>query len=122
MPLFLISADESAAPAFTCIQVKGENGSLAAFRPSPGLLPAGDIRHSIASRVMIGWEKLATEIGLKQSELNKERDMTICPIALLVHCVGCPLVKICPGKSIVGDFETYEAEVEQSEKESEENP
>lgn len=44
--------------------------------------------------------------------------MTICPIALVVHCVGCPLVKICPLKSIVGDFGKYEpkeAEKEDSE-------
>jgi hypothetical protein len=30
--------------------------------------------------------------------------MVICPIALAVHCTGCPLVKICPVKTILGDF------------------
>ncbi len=33
--------------------------------------------------------------------------MTICPIALAVHCVGCPLVKLCPAKTILGDFDKY---------------
>lgn len=33
--------------------------------------------------------------------------MTICPIALVVHCVGCPLVKICPGKNSLGDYGKY---------------
>lgn len=33
--------------------------------------------------------------------------MTICPIALAVHCKGCPLVKFCPAKSLLGDFDTY---------------
>lgn len=30
--------------------------------------------------------------------------MVICPIALAVHCTGCPLVKFCPAKRILGDF------------------
>jgi hypothetical protein len=30
--------------------------------------------------------------------------MVICPIALVVHCSGCPIVKICPAKTIIGDF------------------
>ncbi|MBK7836779.1 MAG: hypothetical protein IPP97_26475 [Candidatus Obscuribacter sp.] len=30
--------------------------------------------------------------------------MTLCPIALMVHCTGCPLVKFCPAKTIIGDF------------------
>jgi len=30
--------------------------------------------------------------------------MVICPIALAVHCTGCPLVKICPAKTILGDY------------------
>lgn len=34
--------------------------------------------------------------------------MTICPIALAVHCVGCPLVKVCPAKTVLGDFGKYE--------------
>ena len=33
--------------------------------------------------------------------------MTLCPIALAVHCTGCPLVKVCPAKRVLGDFGTY---------------
>jgi len=33
--------------------------------------------------------------------------MTLCPVALAVHCVGCPVVKICPAKSIIGDYASY---------------
>jgi hypothetical protein len=33
--------------------------------------------------------------------------MTLCPIALAVHCKGCPLVKVCPAKRALGDFGTY---------------
>ena len=30
--------------------------------------------------------------------------MVICPIALVVHCSGCPIVKVCPAKTILGDY------------------
>jgi hypothetical protein len=30
--------------------------------------------------------------------------MVICPIALVVHCSGCPIVKVCPAKTIIGDY------------------
>ncbi len=33
--------------------------------------------------------------------------MTLCPIALAVHCTGCPIVKVCPAKRTLGDFATY---------------
>jgi len=33
--------------------------------------------------------------------------MTLCPIALAVHCTGCPIVKVCPAKSSLGDYATY---------------
>ena len=33
--------------------------------------------------------------------------MTLCPIALAVHCTGCPVVKACPAKRAIGDFATY---------------
>lgn len=33
--------------------------------------------------------------------------MTLCPIALTVHCVKCPIVKICPAKTIIGDYGRY---------------
>lgn len=30
--------------------------------------------------------------------------MTLCPIALVVGCKKCPLLKICPVKEIIGDY------------------
>jgi hypothetical protein len=33
--------------------------------------------------------------------------MTLCPIALAVHCTGCPIVKACPAKRVLGDYGTY---------------
>lgn len=30
--------------------------------------------------------------------------MVICPIAMAVHCTGCPFVKFCPAKTILGDY------------------
>jgi hypothetical protein len=33
--------------------------------------------------------------------------MTLCPIALAVHCAGCPIVKVCPAKRALGDYATY---------------
>jgi hypothetical protein len=29
--------------------------------------------------------------------------MTICPIAVVSSCKSCPVFKICPAKSIIGD-------------------
>jgi len=33
--------------------------------------------------------------------------MTLCPIALAVHCTGCPIVKACPAKRVLGDYATH---------------
>jgi hypothetical protein len=30
--------------------------------------------------------------------------MTLCPVALAVGCIKCPVVKMCPGKGIIGDY------------------
>ena len=30
--------------------------------------------------------------------------MVICPIAIAVHCTGCPFFKFCPAKTILGDY------------------
>ena len=30
--------------------------------------------------------------------------MTICPIALAVGCLKCPLLEVCPLKSVIGDY------------------
>ncbi|MBI4854304.1 MAG: hypothetical protein HY819_21095 [Acidobacteria bacterium] len=34
--------------------------------------------------------------------------MTLCPVALAVGCKSCPLISICPGKSIIGDYKKEE--------------
>ena len=36
--------------------------------------------------------------------------MTICPIAIAVGCARCPVVKICPVKTIIGDAKPSEPE------------
>lgn len=35
--------------------------------------------------------------------------MTLCPIALAVGCQKCPAFKVCPVKSIIGDYKPPEA-------------
>lgn len=30
--------------------------------------------------------------------------MTLCPVALAVGCRRCALFKVCPGKSLIGDW------------------
>lgn len=37
--------------------------------------------------------------------------VAICPIARAVHCTGCFLVKICPAKTILGDYGKTESKV-----------
>lgn len=34
--------------------------------------------------------------------------MTLCPVAMAVGCQKCPAFKICPGKSIIGDYKKPE--------------
>jgi hypothetical protein len=34
-------------------------------------------------------------------------NMTLCPIALAVHCTHCPIVKVCPAKRSLGDYGTF---------------
>lgn len=50
--------------------------------------------------------------------------MTLCPIALVSSCTSCPIVKVCPLKSVIGDYEkieTSEANVEQPTETTQEN-
>ncbi len=30
--------------------------------------------------------------------------MTLCPVALAVGCKKCPIVKVCPAKTVIGNF------------------
>ena len=36
--------------------------------------------------------------------------MTLCPIAVMSSCKSCPMFKVCPGKSIIGDQKKEEPE------------
>jgi hypothetical protein len=36
--------------------------------------------------------------------------MVICPIAMAVHCTGCPFFKLCPAKTLLGDYRKEEAD------------
>jgi hypothetical protein len=42
--------------------------------------------------------------------------MVICPIALVVHCKGCPIVKFCPAKTIIGDYGKLPGDTPEPEK------
>ena len=44
--------------------------------------------------------------------------MVICPIARAVHCTGCFMVKICPAKTILGDFGKTELDKDSENKKS----
>ncbi len=35
--------------------------------------------------------------------------MVVCPVALAVGCRKCPVFRICPAKSIIGDFRADES-------------
>ena len=35
--------------------------------------------------------------------------MTVCPVAIAVGCQKCAVFKICPAKSIIGDYKKDEA-------------
>lgn len=30
--------------------------------------------------------------------------MTLCPIAIAITCRKCPIVKVCPVKTVIGDY------------------
>jgi hypothetical protein len=36
--------------------------------------------------------------------------MTLCPIAIVAGCARCPVVKVCPVKTIIGDAKPPEPE------------
>jgi hypothetical protein len=36
--------------------------------------------------------------------------MTLCPVALAVGCAKCPLVSICPGEGIIGNYKKEAAD------------
>ena len=34
--------------------------------------------------------------------------MTLCPVALAVGCIKCPIVGVCPLKTVIGDYKKPE--------------
>ena len=43
--------------------------------------------------------------------------MTVCPVALAVGCVKCPIVKLCPLKEVLGDYKKDENGQEETKSE-----
>ena len=39
----------------------------------------------------------------RAEKLEKEPRMTLCPVAVAVGCKKCPLFKVCPAKTIIGN-------------------
>jgi hypothetical protein len=47
----------------------------------------------------------ATDCGVQAAaDLLGRVIMTLCPVALAVGCIKCPVFKICPVKGIIGDY------------------
>jgi len=42
--------------------------------------------------------------------------MALCPITIVSSCKSCPIFKVCPGKSIIGDHEKLPTEKEAEKK------
>ena len=40
--------------------------------------------------------------------------MTLCPYALVLSCAKCPIVKVCPLKSVIGDAPKKSAKTEEA--------
>ena len=40
--------------------------------------------------------------------VSKECPMVICPVAIAIGCKKCPIFKVCPAKSIIGDQKSVE--------------
>jgi hypothetical protein len=47
--------------------------------------------------------------------------MVICPIALAVHCTGCPFFKFCPAKPTLGDYKEEELDKTSKTKKTDED-
>ena len=48
--------------------------------------------------------------------------MVLCPIALAVHCTGCPFVKFCPAKTLLGDYDENDDKQPPDKKASKDKP
>jgi hypothetical protein len=53
-------------------------------------------------------EYRATDGGVQAAaDLLGRVIMTLCPVALAVGCIKCPVFKICPVKGIIGDYKKH---------------
>jgi len=46
--------------------------------------------------------------------------MALCPITIVSSCKSCPIFKVCPGKSIIGDHKNAPAKKDPEEVENKE--
>ena len=50
------------------------------------------------------------------NKYEEEDEMTLCPIAVASSCKACPIFKVCPAKSIIGDHKKNDKESEKQKK------
>jgi hypothetical protein len=41
---------------------------------------------------------------MRPADLLRRPIVTLCPVALAVGCIKCPVFKVCPAKGIIGDY------------------
>jgi len=46
--------------------------------------------------------------------------MTLCPVAIAVGCRKCPIVAVCPAKSVIGDYQQNQSVKSGSERKKKE--
>jgi hypothetical protein len=46
----------------------------------------------------------------------RRREMTLCPIAIVVGCKKCPAFTVCPLKSVIGDYKKQDETQQQAGK------
>jgi len=39
--------------------------------------------------------------------------MVVCPVAIAIGCHKCPIVRVCPAKSIIGDYKAPDVDATQ---------
>jgi len=48
-------------------------------------------------------------VSARQASHDPEYPMTLCPVALAIGCKKCPIVRICPVKTVIGDYKPEKA-------------
>lgn len=76
-------------------------------------------RHCATVSIRLRLSILASVSATRYQPFKQEEShMTLCPIAMAVHCTGCPMVKFCPAKTILGDFGKENKAKEKSDKDN----